>query len=235
MGKSRDRLTKPTTDAPALAASVDAFLATAKGISANAKGRLVFALDATMSRQPTWDIACRLQADMFAETAAIGGLAVQLVYFRGLAECRASRFVADARGLTDLMTRITCQGGETQIGRVLAHIRDEAEQETIGAFIYVGDAMEESVDALCAIAGELGLKGIRGFMFQEGANTIAETAFREIARLTGGAYARFSPGAAEHLRGLLRAAAAFAAGGHDALRRLVAEGRAPKGLLAQVK
>ena len=53
--------------------------------TAGQRGRLIFALDATMSRQPTWDTACRLQADMFREAAAIGGLDVQLLYFRGLA------------------------------------------------------------------------------------------------------------------------------------------------------
>ena len=37
------------------------------------RGRLIFALDATMSRQPTWDTACTLQADMFREAAASAG------------------------------------------------------------------------------------------------------------------------------------------------------------------
>ena len=48
----------------------------------------------------------------------------------------------------------------------------------------------------------------------------AEQAFREIARLTGGAWCRFDPGAAAQLRELLRAAAAYAAGGREALLRL---------------
>ena len=52
-----------------------------------------------MSRQPTWDTACTLQADMFREAAAIGGLDIQLVYFRGLGECRASGWVADSERL----------------------------------------------------------------------------------------------------------------------------------------
>src|SRR6185436_12749665 len=89
------------------------------------RGRLIFALDATMSRQPLWDTACSLQADMFRETAAIGGLDVQLVYYRGLGECRASRWVSDARQLGGLMEKIDCRGGHTQIGKVLAHARRE--------------------------------------------------------------------------------------------------------------
>src|SRR5262247_1762928 len=75
-------------------AEINAFLSEVKrrtpAAGAGLRGRLIFALDATMSRQPTWDTACRLQADMFREAAAIGGLDVQLVYYRGLAECRAS-------------------------------------------------------------------------------------------------------------------------------------------------
>jgi plasmid stabilization system protein ParE len=55
-------------------------------------------------------------------------------------------------------------------------------------------------------------------MFQEGHDPAAEQAFREIARLTGGAWCRFDPGAAAQLRDLLRAAAAYAAGGREALR-----------------
>src|SRR3546814_9870581 len=37
------------------------------------RGRLIFAMDATASREPTWDRACRLQGEMFKETAALGG------------------------------------------------------------------------------------------------------------------------------------------------------------------
>lgn len=207
-------------------AEIDAFLERVKSLApadaAGGRGRLLFALDATMSRQPTWDTACRLQADMFREAAAIGGLDVQLVYFRGLGECRASRWVSDARQLSGLMERIDCRGGHTQIGKVLSHARREGERGKIAALVYVGDAMEERVDDLCARAGELGLLGVRAFVFQEGHDPAAEHAFREIARLTGGAYCRFSPGSAHELGELLRAAAAYAAGGMKALDDLSA-------------
>ncbi len=87
-------------NAPATAsnrAEIDAFLTRVKSLGPatgpGQRGRLIFALDATMSRQPMWDTACQLQADMFREAASIGGLDVQLVYYRGLGECRASRWV----------------------------------------------------------------------------------------------------------------------------------------------
>jgi hypothetical protein len=205
-------------------AEVDAFLnsvrALGPAVKAGGRGRLVFALDATMSRQPTWDQACVLQADMFREAAATGGLDIQLVYYRGLAECRASPWVAEPQRLGELMSRIDCRGGHTQIAKVLAHTRRESDKAEIGALIFVGDAMEESLDDLCAGAGELGLRNVPAFMFQEGYDPVCEQAFREVARLTRGAYCRFAPGAAHELGELLRAAAAYAAGGMKALTGL---------------
>ena len=61
----------------------------------------------------------------------------------------------------------------------------------IAALAYVGDAMEENPDQLCQLAGEIGLLGVRAFMFHEGRDPLAERTFREIARLTGGAYLPF--------------------------------------------
>lgn len=188
--------------------------------AAGRKGRLVFALDATMSRQPTWDMACALQADMFREAAAIGRLDIRLVYYRGLNECRASNWISDSAELARLMSRIACQGGNTQIGKVLSEARREAVASGVRAVVFVGDAMEEAVNELCVKAGELGLLKVPVFIFQEGHDAVAEQAFREIARLTGGAWCRFDPGAAAQLRELLRAAAAYAAGGREALLRL---------------
>ena len=106
---------------------IDAFLRDAKALApaSGGGGRLIFALDATMSRQPTWDTACRLQGEMFEEAAKIGSLTIQLVYFRGFNECRASRWVSDGRALRDLMTGIDCRGGNTQIAKVLRHARGE--------------------------------------------------------------------------------------------------------------
>ena len=218
-------------------AEIDAFVQRARTLAppteAGQRGRLIFALDATMSRQPTWDTACTLQAEMFREAGSIGGLDVQLVYFRGLNECRASRWVSDGAGLGDLMARIACQGGHTQIGKVLSHARAESDKGKVAALVYVGDAMEEAIDHLAAAAGELGLRGMPAFMFQEGHDPIAEQAFREIARLTRGAYCRFDLSAAHELGELLRAAAVYAAGGVKALTAQRSEGA--RKLLAQMR
>ena len=232
---------KSATDAltarPSAAADIAAFVAKAKAMApqAGGRGRLVFALDATMSRQPTWDMACALQADMFREAASVGSLDIRLVYFRGMAECRASGWISDTAELARLMGRISCQGGQTQIGKVLSETRREAVASGVRALVFVGDAMEESVDELCARAGELGLLKVPVFMFQEGHDPAAEQAFREIARLTGGAWCRFDPGAAAQLRELLRAVAAYAAGGRAALMRLSQTAPGAAKLLGQMK
>ena len=220
------------------AADISAFVAKARALATGAgggNGRLVFALDATMSRQPTWDMACTLQADMFREAAAVGSLDIRLVYYRGLSECRATGWISDSAKLAKLMSGIDCQGGNTQIGKVLSEARREAVSSGVRAVVFVGDAMEESVDDLCARAGELGLLKVPVFMFQEGHDPAAEPAFREIARLTGGAWCRFDPGAAAQLRELLRAAAAYAAGGREALLRLSKTGSEAAKLIGQMK
>lgn len=219
---------------------IDAFLQKVQGlgstVSAGQRGRLIFALDATMSRQPTWDSACALQADMFREAAAIGGLDIQLVYFRGLNECRASSWVAASDKLAGLMGAIDCRGGHTQIGKVLGHARREHQRRRVQALVFVGDAMEEGIDDLAAAAGELGLLGVPVFMFQEGGDPVAEAAYREIARLSRGAYCRFDTGSAAQLAELLRAVAAYAAGGIKALGDLSArQSGGARALLLQLK
>ena len=182
-------------------------------------GRLIFALDATMSRQPAWDTACTLQAGMFEEAAKVGGLSVQLVYFRGLGECRSSRFVRDARALGDMMSRIDCRGGHTQIGRVLRHAATEAREASVNALVFIGDAMEENPDELCALAGELALRKVPVFIFQEGHDPAARAVFAEVARITGGALLPFDRSAPASLADLLKAIAAFATGGLPALEK----------------
>jgi hypothetical protein len=214
--------------------AVNRFLEEARGLApvpGSGRGRLVFALDATRSRQPTWDLAQSIQGEMFAATSAQAGLDVQLVYFRGFAECRASSFVSDGRGLGELMSKISCRAGKTQIGRVLRHTLIETRVRPVGALIYVGDAVEEDLDDLGDAAGQLGLLGVKAFMFQEGADALTERAFREIAHLSGGAYAAFDRFAPGRLTELLKAAATYAAGGRLALEKRAQEGEAAARLL----
>jgi hypothetical protein len=234
--KEPNRTQQPATSSRA---DIEAFLgqvgALDPAVKAGERGRLIFALDATMSRQPTWDQACQLQAEMFREAATVGGLDLQLVYYRGLAECRASGWVAEPERFGELMSRIDCRGGQTQIAKVLAHARRENDRFKVGALVFIGDAMEENLDELCSGAGELGLRSIPAFMFQEGDDPVCEQAFREIARLSRGAYCRFAPGAAHELAELLRAAAAYAAGGMKALAALRGHSTGATRLIEQMR
>jgi hypothetical protein len=198
------------------------------------RGRLIFAIDATASRESTWDLASQLQSKMFEEAARIGGLDVQLLYYRGADEVHASAWLSDAHELVSRMSRVRCVAGATKIARVLRHIRTENEREKVSAAIFIGDAVEEPPSELYDAAAGL---GVPVFWFHEGDGLVAhlnqhgelvesvgkhasqkvETVFRELARLTNGAYARFDVGAAARLGELLRAVAAFAAGGIKAL------------------
>ena len=219
---SEDKRRLPTAPKPGeVSAEVDAFLRdlqrAPKPPPSAGRGRLIFALDATASREPSWDRACRIQGEMFEATAALGGLDVKLVYYRGFNECRASRWMSNAADLHRVMRSVSCLGGETQIERVLAHALGETRARRVNAVVFVGDAMEENVDRLCQLAGELGLIGVPIFLFHEGANPIAAGAFRQMARLSRGAYLRFDLASADRLKDLLGAVAVYAAGGYRAL------------------
>ncbi len=202
-------------------AGVDAFLRKVASAPATTRpgerGRLIFALDATMSREPTWDRACHIQAEMFQEAASIGGLEIKVAYFRGFNEFRASKWHADSKALLAEMTKVHCMGGHTQIRKVLDLALEETRAKKVNALVFVGDCMEESADDLCAKAGELGLLGMPAFMFHEGGEPVARRTFEQIAKLTGGAYCAFDAGSARQLRELLRAVAIYAAGGRKAL------------------
>jgi hypothetical protein len=206
-------------------AEIDAFLKDVRALqpSGSGHGRLIFAMDATMSRQPSWDLALELQADMFKAVKAVGGLDVQLVYFRGFNECQASRWVGDPEALARLMRRVSCEGGYTQIRKVLAHAKRENAARKVNAVVYVGDCMEEDVDELAQLAGELGLVGVPVFMFHEGREPKAERTFKEVARLSRGAYCPFDAGSARQLRELLTAVAVYATGGRKALKDFSSE------------
>lgn len=210
---------------------VDAFLASVKKLPpASGEGRLIFAMDATMSRQPTWDSALSIQGQMFM---AAKDLTVQLVYFRGFNECKASGWVAEPKALANLMTKVDCRGGNTQIGRVLSHVKNAAAKAKVNAVIFVGDACEENIDGLCQSAGEIGLLGVPLFMFHEGTDPTAERAFKEIAKLTRGAYFRLDSASPKVLAELLGAVAAYATGGKKALE--AKGGQTARALLQQLK
>ena len=213
----KDITTGPTGE---VAAFVEQLRNLPAGPRAGSAGRLIFALDATASRQATWDLASHVQGEMFLEAGRVGGLEVQLCFYRGFGECRSSAWVRDAAELVRLMRAVRCVAGKTQIARVLRHTANEARRRPVQALVFVGDCMEEDVDELGRLAGELGLLGTRAFLFHEGGDARAQQAFQQIAHLTRGACFPFSSASAADLRALLGGVAAYAAGGRAALTAL---------------
>jgi hypothetical protein len=208
---------------PPRSATVAEFLAKLEATAGDASGRLIFALDATASRQPTWDKACDIQGQMFEATAAIGGLSIQLVFYRGYRECKASRWMTTAAELHRVMRSVSVAGGKTQIERVLTHAINETEKAKVSALIFVGDAMEEDLDRLCHHAGKLGSLGVPLFLFQEGSDPDAAATFKEMARVSLGAYLSFDLASIERLKELLGAIAVYATGGYQALESYAAK------------
>ena len=202
---------------------VDAFLnkvnALTQKVSSQKRGRLIFGMDATASREPLWDRACHIQAQMFEATASMGGIEIQLAYYRGFGEFKAAPWATESDVLQKRMTSIRCAAGQTQIRRLLKHALEQArnKQGAVSALVFVGDCMEEDPDALAQLAGELGILSVPVFLFQDGADPIAAKTFSTLARLTRGAHCRFDGSSAAQLRDLLCAVAVYVAGGRKAL------------------
>lgn len=214
---------------------IDQFLKKSRDITrfTDSQPRLLFAIDATASRQPTWDRACHLQQEMFRATRNVAALRVQLCYFRGFNDFFASPWLGDSEQLATTMGRVQCEGGYTQIQRVLRHALQEHRNKAIRALVFIGDAQEENATALCELAGQCGILKLPLFMFQEGRDPAVNSCFRRMASVSGGAFANFDHHSADTLAALLGAVASFAAGGPTALEKQGSD--SAKLLLKQLK
>lgn len=214
---------------------IDRFLQRSRNITefVAKQPRLLFAVDATASRQPTWDRASQVQVEMFRATDEVAALAVQLAYYSGFRQFFASPWLTDSGQLAQLMRSVRCEGGHTQIARLLRHALEEHRKLALRALVFVGDAVEESPDTLCDLAGQCGLLKLPLFLFQEGREPAVEHTFRRMAKLSGGAWARFDSSSASALAGLLGAVAGYARGGRAALEN--SSGDSARLLLDQLK
>lgn len=205
---------------------VQAFLQRARNVQRFQAGRarLIFAMDATASRQPTWDLAMALQADMFRASADVAPLAVQLAYYRGLGELNFDHWQADTTALANRMSEVHCAAGRTQIARLLRRALKQQPKAQARALVFIGDAVEEATGTLVKLAGECRLQSLPLFLFQEGADPAAARCFAEMARVSGGASERFDASSAKRLAELLGAVARYAAGGRAALENSTSSG-----------
>jgi hypothetical protein len=177
----------------------------------------MFAVDATASRQPTWDLACELHAELFVEAARIGNIAIQLCYYRGVGEFVTSQWMTTPAQLREQMIAVACRGGRTQLVRLLRHTVQEAARHPLRGLIFIGDCFEEDRTEALQAAGQLALRGVPVFLFQEGRDHVAGRVFAAIARVTRGAHIPFDRSSAHELRRLLGAVAQYAVGGLPAL------------------
>jgi hypothetical protein len=221
------------------AKDIQTFLGNVKSsplVTTLAKGRLVFAMDATASREECWDMASQKHAEMFTQADKANGLSVQLCYYRGMDNFTALEWKRSADEVKDALLTVRCLAGQTQIAKVLKHALKETRKEKVNAVVFVGDCMEEDPDTLGALAGELGILNLPIFIFQEGSNAKARSVFSQLATLSGGAYCQFDEGSAKQLGQLLAAVAVYAGGGKAALEKhLLSDDSGARLLLGQLK
>ncbi len=156
---------------------------------------------------------------------------VQLAFYRGFGEMKVTKWLESSEELVRRMLRVRCLAGRTQIRKLLRHALKETRKQKVDALVFVGDVVEEDIDELGQMAGEMGLVGTPVFVFQEGGEPISRSAFQQVARLSGGAYCNFDAGSAAQLRDLLTAVAVFSTGGRRALEDL---GKAQGGRVLQI-
>lgn len=196
--------------------------------------KLMLFFDATSSRERTWKQAQTVQAEILdAARTASHSVELKVGFFRGT-ECRVTGWSSNPGGLAASMAKIRCQAGRTQILRLMRL----AETETATAVIYVGDVFEECGQTARELAARLPMPW---YVVQDKSgdhHTASENIFKEISRLTGGAYLSYGdknhhPGAvARELTGAIAAITTLTTGGINAVKKL--PGKPAQALLEQL-
>ncbi|MFT5182799.1 MAG: hypothetical protein ACI8S3_002692 [Alphaproteobacteria bacterium] len=217
MNATSDKLTPVKSSDAEVKAFLDKVATVSQSMPPGHRGRLLFAIDATLSREPTWDMACAIQSEMFVATQGLGGLEVQLAFYRGFGEMKVTKWLGSPQELVKRMSQVRCLAGRTQIRKVLRHALKETRRKKVHALVFVGDVVEEDIDELGHLAGQLGLVGTPVFIFHEGGEPVSRLGFEQIARLSNGAYCAFDAGSAGQLSEMLKAVAVYSAGGRLAL------------------
>ena len=178
-------------------------------------GRLVFAVDATSSRQKAWEAAKRLTDDVLG--ALPGELDVALAVHGGDRVHTFTEFTSDAAELRGMAAGVRCIAGYTRLVEILRRVA--AMSEDVAVVVYIGDVFEESRRDARQIAVDLAQRGTRVIILHDtgSRDTDDGKAFAELAKLTGGAVLPFDASALERLGQLLEAVAVLAVGGTEML------------------
>jgi hypothetical protein len=178
--------------------------------------RLVFAVDATASREPAW-AAARQVTDALVK-ALPGALDVALAVHGGSRVHTFTAFTNDAKTLRDRAAGVACEAGMTRLLPILAA---SLKRPAVRVVVYIGDVFEESVVQGRRLADEMGGKGIKLIVLHDTADASARRdveVFWDLAKRTGGCVLPFDASASGRLRDLLSAVAVYAVGGEKLLR-----------------
>ncbi len=155
---------------------------------------------------------------MFDAASETSELSLQLCYFRGIATFHASPWLATANGLRRELAEVYCEGGVTQLKRLLEHcLAQYPDSASLKAIIFVGDAVEEDTNVLNDLAVRCRLAKRPLYIFQEGSDAAASSTFASMAALSGGAHFALGDDSADQLRRLLQSVIRLATGGRKAL------------------
>ncbi len=185
-------------------------------IDSDSGPRLIFAVDATASREPAWS-AARQVTDALVK-ALPGALKVALAVHGGGRVHTFTPFTSDPATLRDRAAGVTCQSGLTRLLPILAI---GLKQPDVRVVIYIGDVFEENIDQGRRLTDAMGARGTRLIVLHDtadrGARRDAEV-FWDLAKRTGGCVLPFDSHAPGKLRELLSAVAVYAVGGEKLLR-----------------
>lgn len=190
----------------------------AVGAPAERRPRLVFGVDATASREPTWTSAKQITDRMF--DAIPGALDVALAVHGGSQLHTFTEFSADPQAFRAQAARVRCEAGQTQICELLHRAIEAGGVRVVS---YIGDAFEEMPEEAFALADRCKLRGIKVVILADQAGEHALQVFREIAERTGGAVLDFRSGELDLMGEVLEGVAALALGG----RKLLASSAKP--------
>jgi hypothetical protein len=186
--------------------------------------RLVFAVDATASREPAW-AAARKVTDALVK-ALPGALDVALAVHGGSRVHTFTAFTNDAATLRDRAAGVACEAGLT---RLLPILSASMKRPGVRVVVYIGDVFEESLvqgrrlaDAMGGQGGGQGAgQGIKLIVLHDTSDPSARRdaeVFWDLAKRTGGCVLPFDASASGRLRDLLSAVAVYAVGGEKLLR-----------------